>query len=197
MTVENKGLLIAFTGRRNVGKSTAVRRLERQGFVQIHAFTGGKEAAVAYLEHILAYTPFERMGRRMVYGDLKDVPCPALPGGVAPREFLERFGKFMGVDMGVEWTLRAEVERIKRVYGPFVNIAVDSMIYESEYWREIGGVIVRLNRPDFEGQPVVKSDEAQAGVKHDFEHLADTPEQVEENIDFLLKELLTKRTKAD
>lgn len=190
--IENLGLRIAFTGRRNVGKSTAVRRLEKQGFKQVHAFTGGKEAAVAYLDHIIAYGPYERMGRRMAYGDLKDVPCPALPGGVAPREFLERFGKFMGIDMGVEWTLKAEVERVERIYGKDVNIAVDSMVYESGYWKEIGGVIVRLNRPDFEGQPVVASDAHQAAVKHDFEHFAETPEKVEENIDFLLKSLLTK-----
>lgn len=197
MTAPNQGLRIAFTGRRNVGKSTAVKRLERQGFIQAHAFTGGKMAAAAYLDHILQYSAFERMGNRMAFGDLKDVPCPALPGGVAPREFLERFGKFMGVDMGVEWTLKAEVERVERIYGKHVNIAVDSMIYESEYWRSIGGVIVRLNRPDFEGQPVVASDKAQAGVSHDHELFAETPEAVEENIDFLLKSLLTKRSEED
>lgn len=190
--IENRGLRIAFTGRRNVGKSTAVRRLERQGFIQVHAFTGGKEAAAAYLDHILQYSAFERMGRRMVYGDLKDVPCSALPGGVAPRKFLEDFGRFMGVDMGVEWTLKAEIERVERIHGKGVNIAVDSMIYESAYWKEIGGVIVRLNRPDFAGQPVVESDADQAKVKHDFDHFAETPEEVEKNIDFLLKSLLTK-----
>lgn len=190
--IENAGLRIAFTGRRNVGKSTAVRRLEHHGFKQAHAFTGGKEAAAAYLDHILAYGPYERMGRRMAYGDLKDVPCPALPGGVAPREFLERFGQFMGVQMGVEWTLKAEIERLERIFGKDVNIAVDSMIYESAYWKDIGGIIVRLNRPDFEGQPVVESDKAQATVRHDFEHFAETPEEVEKNIDFLLKSLLTK-----
>lgn len=194
MTIENKGLRIAFTGRRNVGKSTAVKRLERHGFIQVHAFTGGKQAAAAYMDHILQYSEFERMGYRMAYGDLKDVPCPALPGGVAPREFLERFGKFMGVDMGVAWTLKAEVERVERIYGKAVNIAVDSMIYESDYWASVGGVIVRLNRPDFDGQPVVASDAAQAAVKHDYELFAETPEQVEENIDFLLKSLLTKTT---
>lgn len=192
MSIKDKGLRIAFTGRRNVGKSTAVRRLEHHGFVQVHAFTGGKVASVAYLDHILSHSEFERMGGRMVFGDLKDVPCPALPGGVAPREFLERFGKFMGVDMGVDWTLKAEVERVERIYGKSVNIAVDSMIYESDYWRSIGGVIVRLNRPDFDGQPVVESDSAQAKVRHDHESFAETPEQVEENIDFLLKSLLTE-----
>lgn len=189
--ITNRGLRIAFTGRRNVGKSTAVKRLEEQGFVQIHAFTGGKIASVAYLDHILQGTRHEGMGRAMVFGALKDVPCDDLPGGVAPREFLERFGKFMGVDMGVPWTLQAEVERAIRIHGPNVNLAVDSMIYESPYWKSIGGVIVRLNRPDFEGQPVVASDEAQATVPHDYEHFAETPEQVRENIDFLLKSLLT------
>jgi hypothetical protein len=192
--IENKGLRIAFTGRRNVGKSTAVTRLQMQGFVQIHAFTGGKKAAVTYLDHILDGGPYSRMGYRMVYGNLKDTPCPALPGGVAPRKFLEGFGRFMGIDMGVEWTLKAEVDRAKRLHGNDVNIAVDSMVYESDYWRDIGGVIVRLNRPDFEGQPVVDSDKVQAEISHDFEYFAETPEQVEENIDYLLKSLLTKQS---
>lgn len=192
--IENRGLRIAFTGRRNVGKSTAVRHLEKHGFIQVHAFTGGKQAAFAYFDHILEGGEFCGMGWRMVYGDLKDAPCPALPGGVAPRKFLEDFGRFMGVGMGVEWTLKAEVDRAKRLHGDDVNLAVDSMIYESDYWREVGGVIVRLNRPDFEGQPVVDSDKDQAAIRHDFEHFAASPEEVEKNIDFLLKSLLTKQS---
>lgn len=195
--IDRRGMRIAFTGKRNVGKSTAVRQLERQGFVQIHAFTGGKIASVAYLNHILEGTRNAGRGYLMVFGKLKDKPCPDLPGGVAPRQFLEDFGRFMGVGLGVEWTLKAEVERAERLHGKDVNLAVDSMIYESKYWRDIGGVIVRLTRPDFEGQPSVASDKDQAEVKHDFESFAETPEQVEENIDYLLKSLLTKQTAYD
>lgn len=189
--IERQGLRIAFTGRRNVGKSTAVKRLEELGFVQVHAFTGGKEAALAYFRHILAETPFRRDAYDMVYGHLKDVPCPALPGGVAPRKFLEDFGRFMGVTMGVDWTLRAEVERTERIYGPDVNIAVDSMVYESEYWRDIGGKIARLGRPDFEGQPVVDSDSDQAAIAADVSYFASTPERVRKNVDDLVDWLLT------
>lgn len=190
--IERKGLRLAFTGRRNVGKSTAVNRLKSHGFVQVHAFTGGKIATEAYFRHILAGTRFERSVERMVHGDMKDSPCPCLPGGSSPRDFLERFGKFMGVDMGVDWTLKAELERVERLHGKDVNVAVDSMVYESPYWKEQGGFIVRLNRPEFKGQPVVASDAAQAAVVHDYEQFASTPEQVEENIDFLIKSLLTK-----
>lgn len=189
--IERKGLRIAFTGRRNVGKSTAVHHLEKQGFVQIHAFTAGKMASVVVFDHILEQTKYTGKGYRMCFGDLKDVPCPALPGGVAPRKFLEDFGKFMGVGLGVEWTLKAEVERAERIYGKDVNLAVDSMIYESDYWRDIGGLIVRLERPEFEGQPVVESDVAQAAVKHDFVAVASSPEEVEENITSIVQFVLT------
>lgn len=189
--IENKGLRIAFTGRRNVGKSTAVHHLEKLGFVQIHAFTGGKLASVVLLDHILEQTEYTAKGYRMCFGDLKDVPCPALPGGVAPRKFMEDFGKFMGVGLGVEWTLKAEVERAERIYGKDVNLAVDSMIYESDYWKAVGGVIVRMERPDFEGQPAVDSDADQAAVRHDFVASASSPEEVEENITSIVQFVLT------
>lgn len=190
--IERAGLRIAFTGRRNVGKSTAVNRLKHHGFYQIHAFTGGKIASAAYFNHVMAGTSWEGLGDDMANGDLKDTSCPHLPGNVSPRVFLEDFGRFMGVGMGVEWTLKMELERAERLYGADANIAVDSMVYESDYWKSVGGVIVRLDRPDFEGQPVVKSDADQAAVRHDYYQFADTPEAVEENIDFLLKSLLTK-----
>lgn len=193
MSGAHSGILIAFTGRRNVGKSTAVNYLRDRGFFQVHAFTGGKEAAVAYFRHILEETPARRNAHDMVYGDLKDVPCEYLPGGVAPRVFLEDFGRFMGVGMGVAWTLQAEVERARRILGEGVNLAVDSMVYESPYWRSLGGKIVRLERPDFEGQPVVKSDADQAAIQADVTLFADTPEGVRKNIENFLHSLLTNK----
>lgn len=156
--------MIGLTGLRGVGKSSVADILEEQhGFNRAHAFDGGKEAAVAYFEHV---TGDAHRAERMVFGDLKDVPCPDLPGGVAPRYFLERFGHFMGVTMGVEWTLAMEVRRLTRD-APNAPIVVESLVYEAPWFRDNGGVIVRVVRPGHVGPAGVESDEVQAGIAAD------------------------------
>lgn len=153
--------LIGITGKRNVGKSTTADLLvDRFGYVRAHAFDGGKFAARAYFEHL---TSDHSIANRMVYGDLKDQPSPYLPGNVAPRHFLERFGEFMGVQMGVEWTLGMEVERLRRQF-PGRPIVVESLVYEAPWFRRQGGRILRLVRPDHEGPIGIESDAVQAGI---------------------------------
>jgi hypothetical protein len=156
--------LIGLTGTRNVGKTTTAEILEEEfGFTRIHAFDGGKEAAYAYFEYV---TRNPDRARRMVWGDLKDKPCDDLPGGVAPRFFLERFGKFMGVDMGIDWTLAMEIKRA-RAMSPDAPIVVESVVYEAPWFRAQGGVVVRLQRPDFTGPVGIESDAAQGDIVAD------------------------------
>lgn len=161
--------LVALTGKRNVGKSTAADKLVNEyGFVRIHAFDGGKAATVQYFEYLLAglvkYPAAYAL--RMVYGDLKDLPCEHLPGGVAPRFFMEEFGKFMGVTLGTPWTMEMEIARARRLHGHDAKLIVESLIYEADVFRNLGGYILRLERPGHEG-PKVGSDAAQAGIKED------------------------------
>lgn len=157
-------LMIGITGERNVGKSTVATLLESQfGFVRIHAFDGGKEAAVAYFEYV---TGSIDIANEMVYGDLKDRPCTYLPGAVAPRFFLEKFGKFMGVDMGIDWTLAMEIERARRL-SPVSPIVVESLVYEAPWFKAQGGFVLRLVRPGHQGPDGVESDAAQAGIEAD------------------------------
>lgn len=156
-------MLIGITGRRNVGKSTMATLLESTfGFTRVHAFDGGKDAACALFTYMVGCA---ETAKRMVYGDLKDKPSPYLPGGVAPRYFLEKFGKFMGIEMGVEWTLAMEVARVRRLW-PSSPIVVESLVYEVDWFRSQGGYIVRLERPDFDG-PAVGSDAFQADIEAD------------------------------
>lgn len=153
--------LIGITGKRNVGKSTVADYLVAEyGYVKAHAFDAGKEAGLAYLGHI---TGDHQRAWQMTYGDLKDVPCADLPGGVTPRYFYERFGQFMGVEMGVEWTLGAEVATTRRKH-PGKPIVVESLVYEAGWFRRQGGRIVRLVRPDHEGPVGTESDAVQAGI---------------------------------
>lgn len=157
-------VMVGITGKRNVGKSTVANMLEAEfGFNRAHAFDGGKWAAVAYFEHIIGD---ETVAHRMVFGDLKDKPSPFLPGNAHPRLFLERFGKFMGVDMGVEWTLAMEIRRLRRL-SPHAPIVVESLVYEAPWFKAAGGFVLRLDRPGHEGPVGQESDSVQAGIEAD------------------------------
>jgi hypothetical protein len=157
-------VMLGLTGKRNVGKSTVAEMLERDyGFIKVHAFEAGKEAAVTWFAEI---TGDIDAAIRMVHGDLKDKPCASLPGCVAPRHFLERFGSFMGQEMGVDWTLALELARAARV-GPGMPIVVESVVYEAGWFKRRGGVVLRLVRPGHEGPVGVSSDVAQAAVDAD------------------------------
>ena len=158
-------VMIGLTGKRNVGKSTVANMLESDyGFNKVHAFESGKEAACTYFAEV---TGDMDLAVRMVHGDLKDKPSPYLPGNVEPRHFLERFGQFMGVDMGIEWTLAMELRRAARTH-PRAPIVVESVVYEAGWFKARGGVVLRLLRPGHEGPVGVSSDKAQATVDADF-----------------------------
>lgn len=155
-------LMIGLTGRRNVGKTTVADALvEACGFVRVHAFDGGKEAAFAYFRHCGADTA---TAARMIWGDLKDRPSDLLPGAVAPRHFLEKFGRFMGQEMGVDWTLGLEVARARRAGKPIV---VESLVYEADWFRRQGGIVVRVERPGHQGPVGCESDAVQATIEAD------------------------------
>lgn len=155
-------LMIGFTGLRGVGKSLAADTLvKKHGFAKAHAFGPGKEMCVAYYEYmgIDAHTAW-----RMVHGDLKDTPCEKLPNGVASRYFMEKFGKFMGVDMGPDWTLAVELDRMQRNGNK--HVTVESLVYEAAVFRNKGGFIVRMERDGVKPSGE-HTDEAQAKVKED------------------------------
>jgi hypothetical protein len=165
-------LMIGLTGKRNVGKSTVAEYLESHyGFERIHAFDAGKIAAAAW------FKAMGLPGREMVYGPLKDKPCADLPGNASPRYFLERFGHFMGAEMGVEWTLAMEVAAARR-RAPRAPIVVESVVYEAPWFKRAGGQIWRLERPGHEGPAGVASDSVQAGIEADVLLSADTVDEL-------------------
>jgi hypothetical protein len=155
-------MMIGLTGRRNVGKTTVADFLvESLGFTRVHAFDGGKEASFSYFRHCGADIA---TATRMIWGDLKDRPSSLLPGGVAPRFFLEKFGRFMGEEMGVAWTLGLEVARARLSGRPIV---VDSLVYEAGWFRQQGGIIIRVARPGHKGAIGCESDPVQAAIEAD------------------------------
>ncbi len=98
--------IIGLTGRRHVGKSTVAEHMRSKGWQPVHPFAGGKVMVLAYLERL--GIP-RATGERMVYGDLKDVAHPLLPGDGKCRTLMERFGAFLPREMGPEWTIGVEL----------------------------------------------------------------------------------------
>lgn len=137
-------IIIGLAGLRRVGKSTACDHLvQHHGFVRLHPFDGGKAATRAYLTHIGISSDY---AWRMTDGDLKDTPCDRLPGNATPRSFMEPFGKFMGVEMGPEWTIGMELRRLAE--QGHERIVAESVVYEDEVVRSLGGSIWKLTKSD-------------------------------------------------
>lgn len=157
-------VMIGLTGRRNVGKSTVANLLvEEYGFERVHPYEGGKVAFEAFLTHL---TTDADIARRMVWGDLKDVPSHYLPGEVSPRYFMERDGRFRGETLGVEWTLGIEIAAARR-RNPRAPIVVESIVYEAPWFRAQGGRVVRLERPGHDGPSGIETDAVVATLAAD------------------------------
>lgn len=182
------GLIIGLSGLRGVGKTRVADILvERHGFERIHPFSGGKAAAVAYFKHIGID---EEEAWQMVNGDLKDKPHPLLPENRAPRYFLERFGRFMGEGMGPDWTIGQEIRRtLKR--NPDASIIAESIVYEVDVIRGMGGVIVEVAR---EGSSIVgiETDKKTALIRPDlrFENNGNSLAALGDDVDRLLERVI-------
>lgn len=180
-------LMIGLTGRRNVGKSTLANLLEAEfGFDKIHAFDSGKHASEKWFTEV---TGDPAIAYRMVWDDLKDKPSSLLPGGESPRYFMEKFGHFMGTVMGVDWTLGVEIKKA-RARSPRSPIVVESVVYEAPWFRKQGGIVVRLERPDFIAPTGVESDGVQALIKADVSVTARSIPELEEKGRSLIRRLL-------
>lgn len=162
-------MIIGLTGKRGVGKSTIADVLEEDGFIRSHAFEGGKAATFGYFVHI--GMPID-VADEAVYGRLRDEPNEYLPNNSTPRYFMEKFGHFMGVTLGSDWTLGTEIDRIQRNY-PSKNIVIESVVYEAPLLRSRGGRIIRVTRPDHEGIMGMMTDAAQSEIDADFELIND------------------------
>jgi hypothetical protein len=182
-------IVIGLAGFRQTGKSKAADYLkEKYGFQSVHPFNGGKAACMGYYTHLGID---EETAHEMIYGDLKDTPHPLLPGGVASRLFMERFGYFLGEDMGKEWTIGAELERMERI-DPNQNLIVESIVYEVDELRKHGGHIIMVTRPGTGPESTsagLKTDEAtqnivpDSTIVNDFETLEDLYEAIDRHLE--------------
>ncbi|MBW3243622.1 hypothetical protein KUV57_13190 [Epibacterium sp. DP7N7-1] len=153
--------IIGLKGRRQVGKSKIADHLvQNLGFTRVHPFDGGKVACRAYFMHLGAD---EETAWRMTDGDLKDVPSPILPIITKPehvvpgkselgdhymsRFFMEKFGRCMGIDMGPDWTIGKELQlHLDANPGEDKRLVVESIVYEADQLRALGGKIIEVTR---------------------------------------------------
>lgn len=69
----------------------------------------------------------------------------AVSGHYTSRHVMERLGSFLGVDLGPEWTLNAEISRSARVDGESANKVVESIVYEAAHLPDVPGLaLVRV-----------------------------------------------------
>lgn len=159
-----RATIIGLTGRRQVGKSTIANMLvEEFGFQRVHPFDGGKAMCMAMFER---YGATADEAYRMVNGDLKDTASDILPGRATPRDLMEPFGKFMGVEMGPDWTISMELKRILRAV-PDARLVVESVVYEVDALRDLGGAVAMVTRAG-STTAGLNTDAVVAGIDPDF-----------------------------
>lgn len=142
-------LIIGLTGKRESGKSVIGQHLvDDLGFVRLHPFNAGKAFLRGYYETRGA-TPEEAW--HMTDGDTKNVPASCLPvnpetgENYSSRWVMERMGRHMAREMGLDFTLGADI-RHHASASPGRPLLVESIVYEEELVRDMGGIIVRVTR---------------------------------------------------
>lgn len=136
-------LIIGFTGRRGVGKSEAARVVHSMGgFSLLHTFGIGKLMTIAYFMGI-GYS--QEDAKEMVDGKYKRFPAMKMPAQVTPQWFMERFGHFMGVELGPEFTIGVWFNKYMELY-PENNIVLESIVYEANWVRQQYGPRFKLIR---------------------------------------------------
>ena len=185
-------VIIGLAGLRQVGKShIADHLIARHGFRKIHPFSGGKAACRAYFQHVGVSA---EDAIRMTDGDLKDKPCEKLPEGVPARFFMERFGKFMGVEMGPDWTIGQEI-RLDRERGNGDRVLIESLVYEDMVVRAGGGLIWRVWRPGVNPTPGFETDAYTMRMSVDLDFINDKPtlEELYLDVDALVEQQLARQ----
>lgn len=198
-------LIIGLTGERECGKSVIGDHLvSERGFVRLHPFGPGKALLRGYYE---ARGASSQEARAMTDGDLKNAPSPHLPLNPetgerhSSRWLMERLGRHMAQEMGMDWTIGAEI-RHHSAADPEAGLLIESLVYEEDIVRGMGGVIIRMSRhPDL---PPLKSavgevsDSFVNAIRHDAEVLnrMDGKERLIADFESALQDVLSRRNEG-
>lgn len=139
-------IIIGLMGKRRKGKSRIADHLVHQnGFTLMHPFNPGKSFLRGYY---VSRGATESEALRMTNADLKDHPSPYLPKDPqtgqhnTSRWLMEEVGKWMGIDMGPEWTIGAEIDYHMRLIDrdEGSRFVMESIVYEAPVVRSRKGV---------------------------------------------------------
>lgn len=113
-------ITICLIGEHGSGKSTISGWLaEEHGLQRLHPFNPGRAMTSAYF---MALGASCEDAYAMVNGKLKDQPSVCLPRVIpddegsahrTPRFFMDKLGRYTGVDMGPDWTIGAEIASVE------------------------------------------------------------------------------------
>lgn len=144
--------LIAITGFKGHGKSTAAVAVVKAGFIRTRFADPIKQMLYALgLTHA------------QIEGAEKELPC-ALLGGKTPRHAMQTLGtewgrKFFGEDIWANaWKIEAD-----RILGAGHNVVVDDLRFpnEADMVERMGGLIIRVDRP---GAPIDLTHESEKHI---------------------------------
>lgn len=142
-------MLIGLTGMREAGKSTFAKiAVDIMGFKSIHAFGPGKAMIMAYYTYIGID---EATAYEMVHGKDKDTYLGNLPDEKNSRFFMEEIGRFMGEELGPQWTALQELKKTEREH-PGCNCILESIVYELPILQHReDALIIKVERPGHKG----------------------------------------------
>lgn len=133
--------IIGLSGPIGCGKTTAARVLEEMGYKRVR-FAGPLKA----MTHAIGLTP------EHTDGALKEVPCDLI-GGRTPRFFMQRLGTEFGRQMIADdlW-IRAWKSAVASLPEDVPVVADDvRFANEAKVVRELGGVVVKIDRDGYAG----------------------------------------------
>ncbi len=136
--------LVAFSGFKSSGKSTATQFLLSRGWIDIKLAHPLKQMLVT-MYTIAGISEADAI--RRIEGDLKEVPDPVLLGKT-PRHAMQTLGtewrNMIGENLWVEIWKRAVIQQLKHT-----NVVCSDVRFEPEIraLRELGGQLVWIDRP--------------------------------------------------
>lgn len=167
--------LIGLTGHKGSGKDTAAAALMPLGYTNLKFATPLKEMTRALFRSL--GIPLEQIDR-MVEGDMKECRSVRLPGHT-PRYVMQTLGTEWGRDcMGEDFWVN--VARARAAYHPGRRLFSDVRFRnEAQMIRDLGGVIIKIERPGLDIDLSHPSEQEIALIEPDvvFDNETRTPEQ--------------------
>lgn len=169
-----RGTLIGLSGRAGAGKDEFLRALTGGVYLGTHWFAAPTAERFAgplkgMLRHLLKCAGVHpAIIERYIEGDLKETPCPEL-GGKTPRQAMQTLGTEWGRKL-ISPTIWVDTTRrhLQRSLAVGRNVAVSDVRFDNEVEviRDLGGVVVRIVRPEADARACEHESEVLPAYDH-------------------------------